>query len=265
MGDSGTGTEQPTQAGGHAGGQADDDAERGAAAERAGEGLGLRERKKLRTRRALADAASRLFMERGYDATTVADIAAAADVSTRTFFSYFPSKEDVLFADTDERIEGVAAAFAVRDGDEPPLELLRRTVVEMVLTTLQVRQQGWRTRLQLIMTTPALRATALQRLYQAEQAVTQLVVAELGGGTEEGEIDATAIAGALLGAVRLVAMRWMMGGAQGDVAADVDRAFRLLIRGLGTAPAVAGRTTPTPAATPAATPATPGGPASRSR
>lgn len=253
MRDSGTGAEEPAHADGQDAGQAD--AGRGATAGGpAGDRLGLRERKKLRTRRALADAAFRLFQERGYDATTVADIAAAADVSTRTFFSYFPSKEDVLFADTDERIEGLAAALAVRDGDEPPLELLRRTVVEMVLTTLQVRQQGWRTRLQLIMTTPALRATALQRLYDAEQEVTRLVVAELGGGTEEGEIEATAIAGALLGAVRLVAMRWMLAGAAGDVAADVDRAFRLLINGLGTAPAVAGRTA-----------ATPGGPASRSR
>src|SRR4051794_7827625 len=62
--------------------------------------MGLRERKKEQTRAALIDAATRSFARNGYDATTVADITAAAGVSTRTFFSYFRAKQDVLFAGT---------------------------------------------------------------------------------------------------------------------------------------------------------------------
>src|SRR5438093_8268746 len=80
--------------------------------------MGLRERKKEQTKRAIEDAAYRLFAERGYQATTVADIAEAADVAPRTFFAYFPSKEDVLFADFD----ATATEFAPLLRDRPPGE-----------------------------------------------------------------------------------------------------------------------------------------------
>src|ERR1044072_7719027 len=88
--------------------------------------MGHRERKKRRTREQIVDAAFRLFAERGYAATTVADIAAAADIAPRTFFSYFPSKEEVVFHDFDvlfgslrdaiqERPAGISAIDALRE------------------------------------------------------------------------------------------------------------------------------------------------------
>src|ERR1041384_4302319 len=93
---------------------------------------GLRERKKQRTRRTIASEALRLFAERGYEETTIADIAEAADVSPRTFFSYFPSKEDVVFAEIDERLAEVREGVARRPAGETPLESMRRIVFEMI-------------------------------------------------------------------------------------------------------------------------------------
>src|SRR3712207_9535815 len=75
---------------------------------------GLRERKKLRTRAAIHDAAMQLFAERGYHATTITDIAEAADVSRATFFSYFASKEDVVFGDAPLALEALTDALAER-------------------------------------------------------------------------------------------------------------------------------------------------------
>ena len=75
---------------------------------------GLRERKKQRTREQIIAAAMRLFAERGYHATTIADIATAADVAPRTFFSYFSSKEAVVFHDLDRDLEALALAQRAR-------------------------------------------------------------------------------------------------------------------------------------------------------
>jgi AcrR family transcriptional regulator len=94
--------------------------------------MGLRERKKEQTRRAIADAAVRLFSERGFQATTVADIAEAADVAPRTFFAYFPSKEDVLFADFDETFDEVAARLRARPAGESTFDALREWIAEQV-------------------------------------------------------------------------------------------------------------------------------------
>ena len=89
---------------------------------------GLRERKKQRTREQIIDAAMGLFAERGYQATTIADIATAADVAPRTFFSYFPSKEAVVFHNVDRDLDGLASALRDRLPGETAFDALRRWI-----------------------------------------------------------------------------------------------------------------------------------------
>jgi AcrR family transcriptional regulator len=92
---------------------------------------GLRERKKQRTRQQIIDAAMGLFAERGYHATTIADIAAAADVAPRTFFSYFPSKEAVVFHNVDRDLDGLAGTLRDRLPGETAFDALRRWIDAM--------------------------------------------------------------------------------------------------------------------------------------
>jgi AcrR family transcriptional regulator len=89
---------------------------------------GLRERKKQRTRERIVEAAMSLFAERGYHATTIPDIAAAADVAPRTFFSYFPSKEAVVFHDLDRDLDALASALRDRLPGETAFDALRRWI-----------------------------------------------------------------------------------------------------------------------------------------
>jgi len=92
---------------------------------------GLRERKKQRTREQIVEAALRLFAERGYHATTIADIATAADVAPRTFFAYFPSKEAVVFHNVDRDLDILASALRDRLPGEPAFDALRRWIDAM--------------------------------------------------------------------------------------------------------------------------------------
>jgi AcrR family transcriptional regulator len=92
---------------------------------------GLRERKKQRTREQIIEAAMGLFAERGYQATTIADIATAADVAPRTFFSYFPSKEAVVFHTVDRDLDGLANALRDRLPDDTAFDALRRWIDAM--------------------------------------------------------------------------------------------------------------------------------------
>jgi AcrR family transcriptional regulator len=98
--------------------------------------IGRRERKKQQTRQAISDVATRLFLERGFDAVTVAEVAKAADVAVQTVFNHFPTKEDLFF---DETGWWAGPAQAIRDAppDANPITVLEQQYLSVVRGRLQ--------------------------------------------------------------------------------------------------------------------------------
>ncbi|MEU9831127.1 TetR family transcriptional regulator [Streptosporangium sp. NPDC048047] len=133
---------------------------------------GLRERKKQRTRQALVDAALDLFAEQGYDTTTVDQIAAAVDVSPRTFFRYFATKEDVALSLDADAHEILLAELAARPAEESPFNALGRAMHAMI-TLMEQSDIADRSRFlkarELIESTPALFAGGVRMMMQNER------------------------------------------------------------------------------------------------
>ncbi|MET8332664.1 TetR family transcriptional regulator [Streptosporangium canum] len=134
--------------------------------------IGLRERKKQKTRLALVDAALDLFATQGYEATTVDQIAAAVEVSPRTFFRYFATKEDVALSLPLDGLETLLAELAARPAQEPPFTALGHALRAMV-TMLEEGDLADRTRFlkahEVIDDTPALFAGSVRRMMDNER------------------------------------------------------------------------------------------------
>jgi AcrR family transcriptional regulator len=124
-------------------------------------GGGVTERNKERTRRELADAAAKLFIERGYAATTVQDIVEAADVSSRTFFRYFPNKEDVITAIASMSMDDAIDHLAGHDVGEPVGSVLR-AMLAAALAPVAEDPAPARAFQQMLRETPALRGRWLE-------------------------------------------------------------------------------------------------------
>lgn len=145
---------------------------------------GLRERKKRETNQAIQKAALRLFARRGYAATTVSDIAQAADVSPRTVALHFPSKEDLLFPD-DAIYETLASRLADRRAGESALDALRGWIAERLeeQASEEDRRRDWRltrTRRAIIEGDPTLRQRERGHLDRAERLIAAAVGEDLG-------------------------------------------------------------------------------------
>jgi AcrR family transcriptional regulator len=161
--------------------------------------MSLRERKRARTRQALIDAAAGLFEQRGYDRTTIADIAAAADVSTRTFFSYFATKEEVLFPDADARIEAALTAIDERRPDERPSAILLRALEELGDAGDDLVGPMAAVRMRFMRSVPAVRGRGLALQLDGQAAIAARLHAAF--PDELDEVEAAALVGAFVGAI----------------------------------------------------------------
>jgi AcrR family transcriptional regulator len=159
--------------------------------------LGLRERKKIKTRQAIRREAIRLFDANGYAATTVEQIADAAEVSPSTFFRYFPSKESLLLADDLDPL--VLAAFKAQPPDLSPSQAIRRAYSDVMAQLSEEQLEFENTRQRLIFSIPELKAALYDEYYR-----TVSVMAEALGdriGRPAGDFEVRVFVGAMVGAM----------------------------------------------------------------
>ncbi|OBG76011.1 hypothetical protein A5701_19885 [Mycobacterium sp. E3305] len=205
----------------------------------------MRERKRQRTRRELIIAAMRLFEAKGYERTTVAEIAAAAGVSTKTFFNYFTSKDEVLFPHLARRIDAAVALIERRGPDAPMAQVLVAAMQHMLADALTEEVEGGLAgvRLPMIMSVPAVQAATLHRYFLAE---TQLARALQSAYPDT--LDPTAAAaviGSVMGAAIAAALVCLQGGDDGQqLRVAVERAIDIAINGVRDIRPSAGRTRP---------------------
>jgi AcrR family transcriptional regulator len=189
--------------------------------------VGLRERKKARTRAAIRRQAMRLFREQGYAATTVEQIAEAAEISPSTFFRYFPTKEDVVLQDDYDPM--IVAAFHAQPAELSPIAALRGAMrsVFAALPAEQVAQE--RERQALIQSVPELRAGALDGMATTVQLVAEAVAQRVGRRPDE--LAVRTVAGAVIG-VALAAMLAAADEPATDLFTVMDAAMAHLEAGL---------------------------------
>lgn len=191
---------------------------------------GLRERKKEKTRHALETAALELFAAKGFDGTTVDEIVEACDVSQRTFFRYYGAKEDVLFADGDERLEALLAELAMRPADELPIRAVQAAFLSTTDEYAQDRERLL-VRSQIFDGSSSLRSHKFERQQSWEEAVTAaLRERDAHRGSPASSLQLSLVAGASMACLRAALQQWLERG--GDLSQLINEGFDYLVDGL---------------------------------
>jgi AcrR family transcriptional regulator len=201
---------------------------------------GLRERKKQQTRQLIAEIARRRFSERGFEAVTVAEIAREADVSEKTVFNYFPTKEDLVYWRMESFEQELLDTIRERDEGESVLAAFGRFVLEP-RGLLGEHDEAARERLaaltRTIVSSSALLAREQQIFEGYTRSLAELIAAEEGAGEVEAWVAANALIGVHRALIDFTRARIVAGARHAALADEVrteaDRALGLLERGLG--------------------------------
>lgn len=183
-----------------------------------------RSRRKAKTRRTIQEQALRLFVEKGYEQTTVDEIAAAANVSHMTFFRYFPRKEQVVEYDEYDPI--LTDLLAALPPHQSPLNALRAAIREWLEQVLSTDRESILVRTRLVMRTPALRA----RNWIAQDSTRDLFADALArrAGLPGADLATSAQASGVLAAVGTAITAWVDSNGTGDLVQMVDYVFSAL-------------------------------------
>jgi AcrR family transcriptional regulator len=188
---------------------------------------GLRERKKAKTRAAIREHALRLFRERGYSATTVEQIAAAAEVSPATFFRYFPTKEDVVLQDDLDVI--TLGALEAQPAELGPIAAMRAATKSMlaILSPEDLARLG--ETVELSMSVPEVRARAVDEFTRTIDVVARALATR--AGRDPDDFAARNVAGAIVGVIMAATVR-RPGQGPAEMFAQIDAALAHLEAGL---------------------------------
>ena len=189
--------------------------------------VGLRERKKARTKTAIQEQALRLFREQGYDATTVEQIAEAAEISPSTFFRYFPTKEDVVVWDDYDPM--LIEAFHAQPAGLSPIQALRGAVRDAFGRIPAAEAARLRERTELTMAVPQLRAASMANLSYNLRMIGGLVAERV--GREPDDFAVRTFTGAVFGVWLSMIYAWAE-NPDADLATSMDEAMAHLEAGL---------------------------------